>query len=91
MRLRTSALFALCLTAALADRAAAQIVDDVSHTNALTHYRFGEELFHDEQFAKAVVFAPQTRPGRYTILEHLGLDEPAALKAVAEYTRVIGH
>jgi glycerol-1-phosphate dehydrogenase [NAD(P)+] len=45
----------------------------------------------DEQFAKAVVFAPQTRPGRYTILEHLGLDEPAALKAVAEYTRVIGH
>jgi hypothetical protein len=28
-------------------------VDDVSHANARTHYRFGEELFHDEQFAKA--------------------------------------
>jgi glycerol-1-phosphate dehydrogenase [NAD(P)+] len=45
----------------------------------------------EEQFAKAVVHAPQTRPGRYTILEHLGLDESAALKAVAEYVRVMGH
>lgn len=54
MRLRTSFFVALCLTAALAGRVSAQIVDDVSHSNALTHYRLGEELFHDEQFAKAI-------------------------------------
>jgi glycerol-1-phosphate dehydrogenase [NAD(P)+] len=28
-----------------------------------------------EQFVKAVAYAPATRPERYTILEHLGLDE----------------
>lgn len=38
-----------------------------------------------EQFAEAVAYAPSTRPGRYTILEHLGLDESALLKAVREY------
>jgi glycerol-1-phosphate dehydrogenase [NAD(P)+] len=38
-----------------------------------------------EQFAQAVTYAPQTRPGRYTILEHLALDEAAVLKAVREY------
>lgn len=32
-----------------------------------------------EQFAEAVVFAPSTRPDRYTILEHLDLD-PAAVR-----------
>lgn len=44
----------------------------------------------EEQFAEAVVFAPQTRPGRYTILEHLGLDQGAALKAVGEYVKGYG-
>jgi glycerol-1-phosphate dehydrogenase [NAD(P)+] len=39
----------------------------------------------EEQFAQAVVYAPQTRPGRYTILEHLALDEVAVLKAVRHY------
>ncbi|MCW2862856.1 MAG: Glycerol-phosphate dehydrogenase [Actinoallomurus sp.] len=38
-----------------------------------------------EEFAQAVAYAPQTRPGRYTILEHLALDEGALLKAVREY------
>lgn len=33
-----------------------------------------------EQFAEAVSYAPQTRPDRYTILEHLDLD-PAAVRA----------
>lgn len=32
-----------------------------------------------EQFAEAVSYAPQTRPDRYTILEHLDLD-PAAVR-----------
>lgn len=44
----------------------------------------------DEQFAHAVAYAPQTRPGRYTILEHLGLDEGAVLKAVGEYVGTFG-
>ncbi|MBN1170931.1 MAG: iron-containing alcohol dehydrogenase family protein [Micromonosporaceae bacterium] len=30
-----------------------------------------------DQFAAAVALAPETRPGRYTIIEHLALDEPA--------------
>jgi glycerol-1-phosphate dehydrogenase [NAD(P)+] len=29
----------------------------------------------EEQFAEAVLYAPATRPDRYTILEHVGLDE----------------
>ena len=53
MRLRTRCFFAFFLTFALAGRASAQLVDDISHNNALVHYRFGEELFRDEMFAKA--------------------------------------
>jgi glycerol-1-phosphate dehydrogenase [NAD(P)+] len=44
----------------------------------------------DEQFARAVIFAPETRPGRYTILEHLGLDEDTVLKTAADYAREYG-
>jgi glycerol-1-phosphate dehydrogenase [NAD(P)+] len=44
----------------------------------------------DERFARAVVYAPDTRPGRYTILEHLGLDDNAALKAVGDYVDAYG-
>jgi glycerol-1-phosphate dehydrogenase [NAD(P)+] len=33
----------------------------------------------DDQFAQAVSYAPQTRPDRYTILEHLDLD-PASVR-----------
>ena len=53
MRLQTRCALVLCLALAPAGRASAQLVDDVSHENALTHYRLGEELFHSEQFAKA--------------------------------------
>ncbi len=38
-----------------------------------------------EQFAQAVVHAPLTRPDRYTILEHLELDEAAALERVRAF------
>jgi glycerol-1-phosphate dehydrogenase [NAD(P)+] len=44
----------------------------------------------EEQFARAVVHAPSTRPDRYTILEHLDLDERAArdrVRAFAEAYR----
>ncbi|MCW2904752.1 MAG: Glycerol-phosphate dehydrogenase [Streptosporangiaceae bacterium] len=45
----------------------------------------------EEQFVKAAMHAPRTRPGRYTILEHLDLDENAMAKAVADYVREHGH
>jgi glycerol-1-phosphate dehydrogenase [NAD(P)+] len=39
----------------------------------------------DEQFVEAVRFAPQTRPDRYTILEHLDLDVTAVRERVGEF------
>ncbi|HEY1485749.1 MAG TPA: iron-containing alcohol dehydrogenase family protein [Micromonosporaceae bacterium] len=43
-----------------------------------------------EQFAAAINFAPATRPGRFTILEHLALDAGAIATAVKEYIDAIG-
>src|SRR5690606_32624485 len=40
-----------------------------------------------EQFGKAVSVAPTTRPGRYTILEHLGLSESEIQERVEDYSR----
>ncbi len=45
--------FVLTLTLLTGGRAFAQAVDDISHTNALVHYRLGEDLMHSEQFEKA--------------------------------------
>jgi glycerol-1-phosphate dehydrogenase [NAD(P)+] len=42
------------------------------------------------EFAEIVALAPATRPGRYTILEHLGLDTADARGAVEEYDDAIG-
>jgi glycerol-1-phosphate dehydrogenase [NAD(P)+] len=39
----------------------------------------------EQQFAEAVVHAPKTRPDRYTILEHLELDDAAARERVAAF------
>jgi glycerol-1-phosphate dehydrogenase [NAD(P)+] len=39
----------------------------------------------DEQFAEAVAFAPQTRPDRYTILEHLDLDAAQIRARTTDY------
>jgi glycerol-1-phosphate dehydrogenase [NAD(P)+] len=41
----------------------------------------------DEQFAEAVSYAPKTRPGRVTILEHLDLSDEAVRDTVADYVR----
>jgi glycerol-1-phosphate dehydrogenase [NAD(P)+] len=41
------------------------------------------------EFTKAVAHAPATRPGRYTILEHLGLDADTAGERVEEYVRAV--
>jgi len=42
------------------------------------------------EFTKAVLHAPATRPGRYTILERLALDECAIARRVEDFTAVIG-
>lgn len=39
----------------------------------------------DEQFVAAVIKAPTTRPDRYTILEHVDLDEAGAARAVDDF------
>ncbi|MFV0136020.1 iron-containing alcohol dehydrogenase family protein [Streptomyces sp. HMX87] len=41
--------------------------------------------FADDEFVRAVEFAPQTRPGRYTVLEHLDLSPARIGEAYAEY------
>ncbi|OIV35820.1 dehydrogenase [Mangrovactinospora gilvigrisea] len=38
-----------------------------------------------DEFVRAVEFAPRTRPGRYTILEHLDLDQDAIRDAYTDY------
>jgi glycerol-1-phosphate dehydrogenase [NAD(P)+] len=43
-----------------------------------------------DQFTEAVMLAPSTRPGRYTILEHLRLSEPEIRDRVGDYVRAIG-
>jgi glycerol-1-phosphate dehydrogenase [NAD(P)+] len=43
-----------------------------------------------EQFGAAVVHAPATRPDRYTILEHLDLDEAAVAERVAAFADAYG-
>ncbi|MFJ3660950.1 iron-containing alcohol dehydrogenase family protein [Streptomyces sp. NPDC090119] len=46
-----------------------------------------EEIgFGVDEFVRAVEFAPQTRPGRYTILEHLELSPDQIRRAYADYT-----
>jgi glycerol-1-phosphate dehydrogenase [NAD(P)+] len=39
------------------------------------------------EFARAVTFGPETRPGRYTILERLSMSEAETAKRVEEYVR----
>ncbi|MHB1593031.1 MAG: iron-containing alcohol dehydrogenase family protein [Streptosporangiaceae bacterium] len=49
----------------------------------------GQVGLSDEQFTAAVLRAPSTRPGRYTILERLALSPVGAAKKVEEYGRAI--
>jgi len=49
-----------------------------------------EEIgFTAQEFADAVVFAPQTRPGRFTVLEHLDLSATEIRDAYADYAKAI--
>jgi glycerol-1-phosphate dehydrogenase [NAD(P)+] len=43
----------------------------------------------EEQFAAAVVAAPETRPDRYTILEHLALDEEEVGRRVRAFVAAV--
>ncbi|WP_405884252.1 iron-containing alcohol dehydrogenase family protein [Streptomyces sp. NBC_01136] len=50
-----------------------------------------EEIgFTTDEFVRAVEFAPQTRPGRYTILEHLDLKTDQIKDIYADYVKAIG-
>ncbi|MFH8607119.1 iron-containing alcohol dehydrogenase family protein [Streptomyces sp. NPDC018029] len=50
-----------------------------------------EEIgFTVDEFVRVVEFAPQTRPGRYTILEHLDLSTDQIRDAYADYAKAIG-
>lgn len=42
-----------------------------------------------DQFTEAVLFAPRTRPGRYTILEHLDLDAAQVTAALRDYLSAV--
>lgn len=46
--------------------------------------------FTVDEFVRAVEFAPETRPGRYTILEHLDLKTEQIKDAYADYVKAIG-
>ncbi|TQN30385.1 glycerol-1-phosphate dehydrogenase [NAD(P)+] [Haloactinospora alba] len=43
-----------------------------------------------EEFARAIAYAPSTRPGRYTILEHLALTEGDIRRSVGDYVKTLG-
>ncbi|MEZ0069425.1 glycerol-1-phosphate dehydrogenase [NAD(P)+] [Streptacidiphilus sp. MAP12-20] len=47
----------------------------------------GQIGFTEDEFVAAVHYAPQTRPGRYTILEHLDLDPSAIRDAYISYVK----
>jgi glycerol-1-phosphate dehydrogenase [NAD(P)+] len=50
-----------------------------------------EEIgFTTDEFVKVVEFAPETRPGRYTILEHLDLTTDQIKDVYADYVKAIG-
>ncbi|WP_443044524.1 hypothetical protein [Streptomyces sp. DHE17-7] len=49
-----------------------------------------EEIrFTDDEFVRAVRFAPRTRPGRYTVLEHLDMSPERTGQAYAEYVAAV--
>ncbi len=56
------------------DDAMQRTIDDCLLRHSLPRVPADLQL-SSEQFVQAVLHAPTTRPGRYTVLEHLGMDE----------------
>ncbi|WP_046469756.1 iron-containing alcohol dehydrogenase family protein [Allosalinactinospora lopnorensis] len=50
----------------------------------------GDIGLDEDRFARAVAYAPSTRPGRYTILEHLNLTDDEIRRSVSEYVQTVG-
>jgi glycerol-1-phosphate dehydrogenase [NAD(P)+] len=68
----------------LRDDASAATVDACLRRHELPRLP-GDLGLRAEQFAEAVAYAPRTRPDRYTLLEHLDLDDAAVLEHVERY------
>ncbi|HEX5566174.1 MAG TPA: iron-containing alcohol dehydrogenase family protein [Streptomyces sp.] len=49
----------------------------------------GDIGFTEEEFVQVVEYAPRTRPGRYTIIEHLDLSTDQIRDAYADYVKTI--
>ena len=67
----------------------AGVMADVLHRHGLPV--LPDEIgFTVDEFVQVVEFAPSTRPGRYTILEHLDLSTDQIKDAYADYAKAIG-
>ncbi|MFJ4918969.1 iron-containing alcohol dehydrogenase family protein [Streptomyces sp. NPDC088725] len=65
-----------------------QLFAEVLHRHGLPV--LPEEIgFSVDEFVRAVAYAPQTRPGRFTILEHLDLSTDQIRDAYADYAKTI--
>lgn len=65
-----------------------QLLVEVLHRHGLPV--LPEEIgFSVDEFVRAVAYAPQTRPGRFTILEHLDLSTDQIRDAYADYAKTI--
>lgn len=65
----------------------AEILQTLTHHNLpRTHRDLG---LTDEEFALSVHHAPDTRPDRFTILEHLDMDLATITRVVAEFTAAV--
>ena len=49
----------------------------------------GEVGLSQDQFTAAVLAAPETRPDRYTILEHLAMDDGLAAERVGDFVTAV--
>jgi glycerol-1-phosphate dehydrogenase [NAD(P)+] len=79
------AAFAMFLRGAKAE---AGLFAEVLHRHGLPTTP-GEIGFTEDEFVTAVEYAPQTRPGRFTILEHLDLSTDEIRDAYADYAKTI--
>ena len=80
------ALFATFLRGDL-DRVDEMVTVFRRHGMAITPGELGIE---PKQFVEAVLHGPETRPDRFTILEHLGLDEHSATASYHAYVELVG-